>query len=376
MMRPLLFRLSLALTLVGISCGNLYGHVVSQLYGEWHPEINQGVLEIQFEAGFADADIRNDPSAPAPTREWLLEQGSAGWKKLKIEAERYLRESLVIFVDNRELVWNVDFPDFRSIPPDFPKLLTDGAYLRMNVPIDVSDEKAITIKWQEDKLRPDLILKMPGTPAEYVTFKPGDQHEIKIEDHHSAEKIHARGPYLTSLIQGFLHVVPQGWDHVLFVLGLFFYRREWRALLHQSLAFTIAHTVTLGLAASGVVHISGNWVEPMIALSLVAVALENLRASKEKNGRVRLVIVFAFGLIHGLGFAGALSVWLKPGEGFLPSLLLANFGVELAQASLLATAWMLTIGWHQTYAYRWVRLMSCLSIAAIGSWWAYQRVVG
>jgi len=91
---------------------------------------------------------------------------------------------------------------------------------------------------------------------------------------------------------------------------------------------------------------------------------------------VRLAIVFGFGLIHGLGFAGALSVWLRPGEGFLPSLLMANLGVEAAQAALLAGAWILTIGWNRTPAYRWVRLAACLGIACIGSWWAFERIFG
>jgi hypothetical protein len=156
-------------------------------------------------------------------------------------------------------------------------------------------------------------------------------------------------------------------------MGLFFYRRAWRPLVAQSLAFTAAHTVTLGLAAAGWIRVSGNWVEPVIALSLVAVALENLRERKERSQWPRLAIVFGFGLIHGLGFAGALSSWLQPGEGFLTALISANIGVEAAQVALLAFAWLLTLRWHRTAAFQRVRVAGCLAIAATGGFWVLER---
>jgi hypothetical protein len=144
-------------------------------------------------------------------------------------------------------------------------------------------------------------------------------------------------------------------------------------LVAQSLAFTAAHTVTLGLAAAGWIRVSGNWVEPVIALSLVTVALENLHVRKERSQWPRLAIVFGFGLIHGLGFAGALSAWLQPGEGFLTALISANIGVEAAQIALLALAWILTLRWHHTMAFQWVRVAACLAIAFIGGFWVLER---
>ena len=132
--------------------------------------------------------------------------------------------------------------------------------------------------------------------------------------------------------------------------------------------------MTLGLAAAGFVRIPGNWVEPVIALSVMVVALENLRPSKKSAEAARLAIVFGFGLIHGLGFAGALSIWIKPGPDFVPALLCANLGVEAAQAALLISAWCLTAGWHGTVLYRRARIAGCLGIAAISAFWLFERI--
>jgi hypothetical protein len=86
-----------------------------------------------------------------------------------------------------------------------------------------------------------------------------------------------------------------------------------------------------------------------------------------------LALVFGFGLIHGLGFAGALSAWLKPGEGFLTALLSANLGVEAAQVSLLGAAWCLTIGWNRGKIYQRLRWICCIGIAASGAFWFLER---
>ncbi len=103
---------------------------------------------------------------------------------------------------------------------------------------------------------------------------------------------------------GFDHILPKGLDHILFVLGLFLLCARWKPLLWQVTSFTAAHTITLGLATFGVVSLPSSIVEPLIALSIVYVAIENV--VHEKLGRFRVVVVFFFGLLHGLGFAGVL----------------------------------------------------------------------
>ncbi len=356
-----------------------HSHVVTQIYGEWKERPGSWEIEILFEGGYAEPDIRDDPAASAPERDWLMAQGEEGWARLRKEAERYLRkECLEITSAGQPVEWQVEFPDFRKSPPDFPVLLNNGAYMRLVITPVSPQAGSVMLGWKPGE-PPTFILKKAGVEGGYVTMDAGDHYEIKPSGSavtgDDARPSAAHGALWTSFRQGYEHVIPQGWDHVLFVLGLFFYRRKWRPLLNQSLAFTAAHTVTLGLAAAGIVKITGNWVEPLISLSLAAVALENLRAGKEGgDGRIRLAVVFGFGLIHGLGFAGALSAWLRPGDGFLPSLLMANLGVEAAQATLLAGAWVLTLRWNETEPYRVFRLACCVAIAGTGIWWTLQRV--
>ena len=343
------------------------GHVVTQIFGEWKKD-HPWEIEVLFDAGYAVPEWRGDSGSPAPSREWLIGLGEPGWAPLRLEAERYLRESLTLKSDGRPVAWKVGFIDFAKSPPDFPELLNDGAYFRMRI-TSASPEIPTAMIWSRGP-RPSFVLKLPGKNSGYLTLAPGQSLPFPTE----AKPSEGHASWIESFRQGFLHVLPKGLDHVLFVMGLFFYHRAWRPLLAQSLAFTLAHTVTLGLAAAGVVRVSGGWVEPMIALSLIVVALENLRSASKDAGTARLGIVFGFGLVHGLGFAGALSVWLQPGDGFLTALLCANLGVEAAQVALLAAVWVLTVGWHRSRTYARVRLAGCLAIAGIGGFWLVDRI--
>lgn len=341
--------------------------MVTQIFGEWKKD-SPWEIEVLFDAGYAVPEWRGDAASAAPTREWLLGLGEAGWAPLRTEAERYLRESLTLTSNGRPTEWRVEFLDFKKSPPDFPELLNDGAYFRMRM-IPETAEIPDRMSWSSGS-RPSFVLQLPGKNSSYITLTPSQSLPFPS----AAKSVTGNASWAESFLQGFLHVLPKGLDHILFVLGLFLYRREWRPLLSQSLAFTLAHTVTLGLAAAGLVRLPGHWVEPMIALSLVAVALENLRSSKNRNTTLRLAIVFGFGLVHGLGFAGALSVWLKPGDGFLTALLCANLGVEAAQATILAVTWILTIPLHSTPFYPRLRLAGCMTIAGLGALWAIERM--
>ncbi len=137
-------------------------------------------------------------------------------------------------------------------------------------------------------------------------------------------------------VLGYTHIVPNGLDHILFVLGIFLLSLRWRPLLYQVTAFTLAHSITLALSLYGVVSLPASVVEPLIALSIVYVAVENMLVSELKAWRVW--VVFGFGLLHGLGFAGVLTeVGLPRGE-FLPALIAFNVGVELGQLSVIGLA--------------------------------------
>jgi hydrogenase/urease accessory protein HupE len=145
------------------------------------------------------------------------------------------------------------------------------------------------------------------------------------------------------LTLGFTHIVPLGLDHMLFVLGICLLSGRARSVLWQVSAFTVAHSITLGLSIYGIVAVSPRIVEPLIALSIAYVAIENLFLSELKSWRVALV--FAFGLLHGMGFAGALKELGLPRSEFVTALLTFNVGVEAGQLAVIGAAFML-VGWH------------------------------
>ena len=175
---------------------------------------------------------------------------------------------------------------------------------------------------------------------------------------------------------GFIHIIPRGLDHILFVLGLFLYAPRWRPLLVQITIFTIAHSLTLALASRGLVSVPATIVEPMIAASIAYVALENLWQRKLRLSR--LLIIFTFGLLHGLGFASVLADIGLPSSDFLISLISFNIGVELGQITVIAAALSLSLllPLSPDRYRRLITIPFSLVIGAIGIGIAAERVIG
>jgi hypothetical protein len=179
------------------------------------------------------------------------------------------------------------------------------------------------------------------------------------------------------LVLGFEHILPKGLDHILFVLGIFLLSPAWRPVLWQVTTFTIAHSITLGLTIYGVVSLSPAIVEPLIALSITYVAIENLFTSTLKPWRIALV--FAFGLLHGMGFAGVLHELGLPRSEFFTALVTFNLGVEAGQLAVITLAF-LAVGWWrrgEAVGYRrWVVVPASILIAICGAWWTITRALG
>ena len=178
------------------------------------------------------------------------------------------------------------------------------------------------------------------------------------------------------LALGFTHILPRGADHILFVLGIFLLSIRLKPILAQVTAFTVAHTITLALTIYGVVSLSPRIVEPLIALSIVYVAVENVVTPTLSPWRV--AVVFAFGLLHGMGFAGVLSQLGLPRSQFLPALLSFNAGVELGQLTVIAAAFLL-IGLpfrNEPWYRRRIVVPGSIAIGVVGLYWFVQRVIG
>lgn len=174
---------------------------------------------------------------------------------------------------------------------------------------------------------------------------------------------------------GYKHILPLGLDHILFVLSLFLFSADLKKVLWQSLTFTIAHSVTLGLAAYNVITISPRIVEPLIALSIMYVALENIFARKLKASRIG--IIFLFGLIHGLGFASALQSLGLPQNAYLSSLVMFNVGVELGQVTVILAAFLLFGYWFgkKPYYHKYIVTPLSVMVAVIAFFWVIERTL-
>jgi hypothetical protein len=172
---------------------------------------------------------------------------------------------------------------------------------------------------------------------------------------------------------GFTHIVPGGLDHVLFVLGLFLLASRTRTLLLQISAFTLAHSATLALAALGLVSVPSSIVEPLIAVSIAYIAIENLMTTS--ISKWRLAIVFGFGLLHGLGFAGALADLGISGTDLPVTLVGFNVGVELGQLAvvLAAALVMRLLPVAAANRRRYLTNPASAAIAAMGLVWAVER---
>jgi hypothetical protein len=218
-----------------------------------------------------------------------------------------------------------------------------------------------------------------------LTLRNGSDHPttVWLEGGQSSKPFPLAAPapavnHWTTVLQylalGFTHILPNGFDHMLFVLGLYLLSHRPRSVLTQVSAFTVAHSITLGLSMYGVVSVPSRIVEPLIAISIAYVAIENIFISKLKPWRIGLV--FGFGLLHGMGFAGALKEVGLPRSEFLTALLTFNVGVEAGQLAVIGAAFLL-LGWHYSQkAWYHARLVVPISmmIACTAVYWTIQRV--
>lgn len=174
---------------------------------------------------------------------------------------------------------------------------------------------------------------------------------------------------------GFTYVIPLGFDHILFILCLFFLNSKIKSVIIQCSVFTIAHSLSLGLAALGFIVSNATIIEPLIALSILFTAIENIVSTKVNP--FRLVIIFAFGLIHGLGFASALNEIGLPKEQFFSSLLSFNFGVELGQIAIIILAYYLISKWFSDKIWYKERVVYPIAtiIGCIALYWSIERIL-
>ena len=257
--------------------------------------------------------------------------------------------------------------------PEVPNLeLPRDATLSLVVPLPQGDAP-VQIGWSESF--GELVLRQIGGGEDaYEDFLTGGalsaplpRQEILTEG--------AGSVFMRYIVAGFEHIIPLGLDHILFVLGLFFFALKWRPLLFQVSAFTLAHTITLALASLEIVSVPASIVEPLIAATIVYVGIEN--ATGWGSVRSRTALVFAFGLLHGLGFASVLGDFGIATERFAVALIGFNIGVEFGQLAVIGMAFVAVGLWfgRKPWYRKLIAIPASLVIAAIGAFWFIERTL-
>jgi hydrogenase/urease accessory protein HupE len=281
-----------------------------------------------------------------------------------------LQDIIVEDVTNSELIretqirFRVPFPT--PAPESSPESSPDGqAMVNINWPMAMGG----------------LLIRQHGdnSNASYVEFLPmgGQSRGFALGEIYQLSLFDIVQRYIHS---GIIHIVPHGLDHILFVIGLLAFSRSGHHLLLQISLFTVAHTLTLAGASLGLITLSPALVEPLIALSIAYIGVENLlRSSPQITPQFTLMrggVVFAFGLLHGLGFASVLADFGLPDTAFLASLISFNIGVELGQLIVVIPLFVLfryILAEPKYYKIIFQVPVSVL-IALTGIYWALERV--
>jgi hydrogenase/urease accessory protein HupE len=338
-------------------------------------EIGTSRVSVVFKEGRTyDIEIVTDASALADKLE-ASTGGSAptnldpaGYKALLTNFESTFRQRVKVNFDGTEVHPAIVY----SVTPPIDATSATAATVHMTGEI-LSGARDFSWSFGWTFASYAFSIRNSETSSPSTVWLEGNQTSAPFTLASTAKPVSRLATALLYLKLGFTHIVPLGLDHMLFVLGIYLLSGRTRSVLLQVSAFTVAHSITLGLSMYGLVNVSPKIVEPMIAISIAYVAIENIFMSELKSWRIALV--FAFGLLHGMGFAGALKELGLPRTEFLTALLTFNAGVEAGQLAVIGTAFLL-VGWYCSqrtwYRSRVVVPMST-AIACTAVYWTIQR---
>tara|TARA_B110000438_G_scaffold7830_1_gene7665 strand:+ start:978 stop:2126 length:1149 start_codon:yes stop_codon:yes gene_type:complete len=224
---------------------------------------------------------------------------------------------------------------------------------------------AIILRENNDlKLEDELVTEylQSGTETDPIFFKENNFRSMFTS-------------FTNFFVLGIQHIIPKGLDHILFIFGLFLFSSSLNKLIKQITIFTIAHSITLIFVSLSLIKINPQIVEPIIALSIVYVGLENIFKNYIKE-YMRYVVILFFGLLHGLGFALVLSdIGFRSSKLFI-NLISFNIGIEVAQISIILFLYLLiAIKFANNKYYRITfQIPSSILIASIGLYWFIERI--
>lgn len=341
-----------------------------QTDGKWKLE---GLLDIAYML----PEIRGVDGAPPLYRKDVMAASPTEHERLVREAEKTMRKLLKLEYNGKELEWDIRFPDFEKSPLVLPPEEGGWALMKAEVTTPALPGPGDFSALWKDELQSDLyIIFEEGTKMPKIFPISSGMSEVLLKVPEGKNKPSST-PTRTAqtenwIISGFRHVIPLGLDHLLFILGLFLLAPRLKPLLGQSLLFTLAHSITLALAVFGLISLPSRPVEILIAASIAWIGIENLLVRKLKPSR--LYLVFGFGLLHGLGFAGVLLEKLGnlDGKDLALPLIGFNIGVELAQLTVLAIAAIVL--WPLRKWTGKIQLGGSVLIALAGLFWMFERL--
>ena len=304
----------------------------------------------------------------------------------RVFIEEHVRALTEIYADEEKLVGDLSL---REIDKEMIVPKDGKVWVQFSFPaVPNAQNVTLVVNARVETARVGVINATESAKSTLVKLAKDDDHVVLLRGEKVPSELSTRAKALRSSLYpkassltiierytylGFIHILPRGLDHILFVLALFLLAIRLKPLLIQVTLFTLAHTVTLGLSTIGFFQAPAHIVEPLIALSICYVAIENCRQNELNT--TRMAVVFGFGLLHGMGFAGVLNELGLPESHLLTALLSFNVGVELGQITVIAAAAAL-LGWCRNRPWFRSRVVNPLSlaIAAVGLFWTVERV--
>ncbi|MCH7224907.1 HupE/UreJ family protein [Haloferula sp. A504] len=361
-------------------------------------------LWIEAWATYPEDGPRVPPGSPGdPDRAgqaWLDSLSQEDFETMQNHLEVFIHDAFVLTLDGKPLEFELSLPEFGKGRPQLGPNSLNNAVIRADLSGDfpAGTSGSIALVWNDDGEEPltvDVIIPREGKKPfrRVMILAPRDEPVELLTVQTDARIEQSREVSLYAwIVAGFEHILPKGVDHILFILGLFFLVPKFRPLLSQSLAFTLAHSITLAMVVLGVFSINPRFVESMIAFSIAYVGIENLWVKELKPWRV--AFVFALGLLHGMGFASVMQELEIPKGAIIEPLVGFNLGVEAGQVTVLLAAfavWFVMVAILRAVlpakdgrepderAARGMKIFSktaSATIALIGLYWTFERALG
>lgn len=359
--------------LCGLLLPTAGGHQVASVELEFLKLENEWRLEGQMDIAYMLPETRNVPGGLPLSREAVMKYPPEELARIRRDTEATLRMLLKFTFADQEVKWRVEYPDFEKDPFELPEEAGDIALLTTRLILEpLSGAGELRVHWSGEQETELIILFEEADEPDVISTLPGGSLML-LKQHETGVRAPVEKPVTGGWLQsGYRHVLPWGLDHLLFIVGLFLLVPKWKPLMVQSLLFTLAHSITLACSVIGKVVLPGKPVEILIAVSIAWIGIENLMI--KKLGKQRLILVFCFGLLHGLGYASWLGEKLKsiPRDQLAGPLIGFNVGVELAQITVLVICFVLLLPLK-----RWtlqVQTVGSVFIALAGLGWVVERL--